>query len=260
MTEAQALRSVERRSFYHWMALACLAISVLGFVPTFFLPIAQGTFTRPPTVYLHGLLFFSWVAFFCAQTWLASSGRILAHREWGLVGVALATAMAFSVMTMAIVGLHATPPKSPGLVLGDVWNIAFFEGCVIAALANVRRPEAHKRLMLLATISIIAAAIGRWYVLAILALLGPSAPQLLARINASEPLEASTVLVMEGPLLLAALLIVAAMVFDHRSRRRVSPVYAIGLPVYLLGPPVIGLFAYTPMWLAIIDWLRGFGG
>ena len=75
MTEAAiAPKADVRRWFYHWMALACLAISVLGFLPTFFVPVAQGTFARPPIVYVHGLLFFSWTIFFCTQTWLAASG------------------------------------------------------------------------------------------------------------------------------------------------------------------------------------------
>jgi hypothetical protein len=45
--------------------------------------------------------------------------------------------------------------------------ITLFAGFFAAAIANIQRPEAHKRLMLLATISLLQAAMGRvFFVLA----------------------------------------------------------------------------------------------
>ena len=60
------------RRFYLWMALACLAISVVGFMPTYFVPMAQGRFKVEPIVHIHGLILFSWMVYFCAQTWLVA--------------------------------------------------------------------------------------------------------------------------------------------------------------------------------------------
>ena len=47
-------------SFYTWMATACVAVAFLGFIPTYFQPLAAGAFKANPVVHLHGLVFFAW--------------------------------------------------------------------------------------------------------------------------------------------------------------------------------------------------------
>lgn len=258
MAEAQAIARVDaRRWFYHWMALTCLGVAVLGFMPTFFVPLAQGTAAHPPMTYMHGLLFFGWTIFFCVQTWFAASGWMLAHREWGLLGVALATAMGFSVLIVALTRLHDVPPRTPQLVLNDVSGVIFFEVCVAAALANARRPETHKRFMLLGTVYMLGAPIGRWYGLVLFALLGPQA---LAVFTSNKPPSFFEMMIGMGPPLIAGLLILVAMAFDWQTRRRVSPIYAIGLPAMVLMGPVVTSLGFAAPWVAAIDWLRGFGG
>ena len=241
------------------MALACLAIAVLGFVPTFFVPVAQGTFAREPIVYLHGFLFFAWVVFFCWQTWLVAAGRSAGHRAWGLLGVAIATAMAFSVVTVEIIRMHhaaplsSVPPQPAVATLNQVLAITFFEVCIVAALANVRRPEVHKRFMLLATISLLGAPIGRWWTIAF-------ADQFASVANLAGPPDPAMFLLLMGPSLSSSLLIVVAMLFDWRTRGRVSPVYSFGMPAFLLMGPLTGLIGFTPAWLAVVDWLKHFAG
>jgi hypothetical protein len=254
MTEAYATVRVDaRRWFRHWISLACLAVAVIGFMPTFFLPLAQGSFHTLPMIYLHGLLFFAWPVFFCVQTWFAASGRIMAHREWGVLGVAIATGMVFSVFIVDVIRLNQTPSEPPFVVMLHVTSMAFFAGCIAIALGNVRRPETHKRLMVLATVSILPAATGRW--IAIL-----SGPENIGRFLARE-MTPQTLFMTFGPAAFASLLIVAAIAFDWRADRRVSPVYAIGLPVSLLLPALtLNGFVATPGWLAFVDWMRGLGG
>src|SRR5262249_45757569 len=46
--------------FYFNMALACMAVAFLGFAPTYWLPLAHRTFSAPPVVHFHGVLFFTW--------------------------------------------------------------------------------------------------------------------------------------------------------------------------------------------------------
>ena len=71
------------------MALACTAVAFLGFAPTYWLPLASGSFPPMPVVHFHGMLFFSWTLYFAFQTWLAASGRTARHRSLGVLGAGL---------------------------------------------------------------------------------------------------------------------------------------------------------------------------
>ena len=56
-----------RSGFFLYMSLGFLAVALIGFSTTFFLPLARGTFVAPPIVYAHGVLLFAWLIFFIAQ-------------------------------------------------------------------------------------------------------------------------------------------------------------------------------------------------
>src|SRR5512141_1432281 len=86
-------RPVRRPRFYLWMAIAMTATAFLGFVPTFWVPLAQGIPERIGVLAIHATLSFGWTLLFVYQTWLAASGNIARHRDVGLIGVSLATAM-----------------------------------------------------------------------------------------------------------------------------------------------------------------------
>jgi hypothetical protein len=62
--------------FYAWMALACFVVAIVGFMPTYFVPLSKGAFHAAPLVHIHGIILFSWVSLFCAQTWLVATGRV----------------------------------------------------------------------------------------------------------------------------------------------------------------------------------------
>lgn len=240
-------RAPARHGFYVWMSVVCAAVAFLAFLPTFFLPLVRGSFTRAPVFYLHLLLFYGWILFFMAQTWLVASGRQLAHREWGILGAALATGMVFSVMTVVVVRLNEVPqimegPGSPSFAWVDVSGMAFFTACVALGLGQTRRPETHKRLMLLATLSLLDAPLARLGVLFL--------PQ--DRPPASF-LEATWfVLVTVG-------LMIVPMVYDRKNRARMSRVYLVGVPVYLLLNLTWPLVWSTPAWLAVAHSIQHLG-
>src|SRR5260370_42000653 len=88
--------------FYFHMALACMAVAFLGFAPTYWLPLASGSFASTPVVHFHGMLFFTWTLYVAFQTWLAASGRTARHRSLGVIGVSLATAMTIFRFLVAV--------------------------------------------------------------------------------------------------------------------------------------------------------------
>lgn len=208
----------EAKFFYVYMAVSCMAVALLGFAPTFFIPIATGTFKAHPIIYIHGIVFFSWTLFFVLQTWLAASGRVAKHREIGMAGISLATAMTIfgplaAIDQMERAAALGVADAGKAFAIVPLGGIVFFAITVAAAVTNVRRPEVHKRLMLLASISILDAPIARWF-LTFLAPPGPPGPPPVA---ADVP-----------PSLVACILLIVAVVFDWRTRGRPHAAYLLG--------------------------------
>ena len=235
MTDDRRVRATvasPARYFYLHMALACAAVAFLGFAPTYFVPMARGSLAIPPVLHIHGIVFFAWSVFFVFQAWLASSGQIARHRSVGLVGVSLATAMTIFGFLAAVASMKravAVGQADAGIAFSIVplSGILFFAVVFALGISAVRRPETHKRLMLLAGISILDAAIARWF-MTFLAPPGPPGPP--------------PVVVAIPPALLACLLLVVAMVHDWRTRGRPHRVYVIGgivlVAIKLLNLPV----------------------
>lgn len=243
------------RQFYFAMALTCLAIGVLGFMPTYFLPMAQGKLKVEPLVHIHGAVLFTWMTFFCVQTWLVAQGKTIAHRTWGVLGVAIATAMLFVVT--AVVSLRVAQASLPGQPEGlahhvrafawvSIGGIGFFTAAFALAIVNIKRPQAHKRLMLLGTISLLGAPIARWF-MTFLAPPGPPPTPLPGLPLVGAP----PVFVAIAPSLVGDILLFLAMWVDWRTRGRPHPVYLIGgallLLLHLTQVPV----AESPAWQAV---------
>jgi hypothetical protein len=218
--------------FYFYMALACAAVAFLGFAPTYWMPMMSRSLQASPVIHFHGLLFFAWSLYFAFQTWLAASGKIMRHRTIGLIGVSLATAMTIFGFLAAVNAMKrsaAAGLTNEGLAFSIVplSGILFFAVVFVLAIASIRRPEIHKRLMLLAGMSLLDAAVARWF-LTFLAPPGPLGPP--------------PVPVTIPPAFVAYLLLMVAIVHDWRTRGRPHPVYVYGgavlLAVKLLNWPI----------------------
>lgn len=228
----RAAAAVPARYFYFYMALACAAVAFLGFAPTYWLPMARRAFPGSPVIHFHAFLFFTWTLYFAFQAWLAASGRVARHRSLGIVGVSLATAMTIFGFLAAVHMMKqsaAIGQTDAGVAFSIVplSGIAFFAIVFALAIANTRQPETHKRLVLLAGISLLEAAVARWFI-TFLAPPGPAGPP--------------PVSVTIGPALIAYLLLVVAIVRDWRTRGRPHPVYVYGgialLSIKLLNWPI----------------------
>jgi hypothetical protein len=234
----RAAAAAPAAQFYFNMALACAAVAFLGFAPTYFLPLAKGSLSATPVIHIHGVLFFAWTLFFVFQSWLAASGRVMRHRSVGMIGISLATAMTifgFLVGVGAMKRSAAIGQADEGIAFVIVpWSgVLFFAIVVAIGIAMVRRPEVHKRLMLLASISILDAAVARWF-LTFLAPPGPPGPP--------------PVVVTIPPAFVAYLLLVVAMVHDWRTRGRPHKVYVIGglvlVAIKILNLPISATHAW----------------
>jgi hypothetical protein len=146
--------------FYIVMALVALAVALTGFAGTFFIPLGQGRFAAPPIIFIHGGLFFGWILLFVTQPSLIRAGHWRLHQKLGAVGGVIALAMAASGVAVGHYAAKRDLAAGAGefassSLVGVCTAMLMFLGLVAAGIAFRRRPEVHKRLMLLATIAVL---------------------------------------------------------------------------------------------------------
>lgn len=167
--EKQSAVFVKRRRehlFYTGMTVAFVLVVFAGFARTFYLRPYFATTQLTPLLQLHGLIFTSWILLLLAQTVLVAAKRTAVHRRLGWAGAVIAVLMILVGTTTAVVRakIVEVPPGSPSplifltIPLGDMLVFALLVG---AGFYYRRRPDVHKRLMLLATIAILPAAVAR---------------------------------------------------------------------------------------------------
>ena len=242
-------------SFYITMAAIFAIIAFTAFAPSYWLRLPSGTFQGSPMLHLHGLLFSLWTLFFLSQAVLVANGRLRNHKAWGLAGISLATAMVFVGLAVAIAGLERRLQLGYGdaaraFAVVPVTSALLFGGLIAAAMANWRRPEWHKRLMLVATASLLQPAIARFFFIA------NGAADAGARQAGPPPAVDATLMFA----FVADLFIVAAILHDWKARGRPHPAYWWGfgavLAVHLSRPFV----SRSDAWLGFTDFLVRFNG
>src|SRR2546422_9158198 len=151
------------RLFYIGMVVAIVITVFAGFSRTFYLRPYFQTQTLIPLLILHGVVFSSWIVLLLAQTTLVASKRTRTHMRLGIAGGVLASLMIVIGTVTAIIRAKG-PSPIPGvnplsfltIPLGDMFVFAILVG---SAFYFRRRVDAHKRLMLLATIALLPAAV-----------------------------------------------------------------------------------------------------
>ena len=220
------------RIFFTGMALAAALTLFLGFARSYFLRGAELP-ALTPLYHVHGALFSAWIALLVAQTSLVAAGRTDIHRTLGIAGAVLAAVVFIVGVTVSIETLRRQggslgrdPRVFISIPLGD---IIVFGVLVTAAIVQRWRSETHKRLMLLATISILTAAI--------------------ARFLAAGPV---------GVFLGTDAFVLALVVYDLVSRGRLHPATLWGGAMVVGFKPLLYyVVSGTSAWLAFADALRG---
>jgi hypothetical protein len=242
----------ESRHFYVRMSYACAAIAFIGFTPTYWAPVASGSFAGAPVLHLHGLLFTAWTLLFVAQARFAARGRFEHHRALGLIGISLATAMLFAGIMVAVASIETGIARGSGdharaFSIVPLTLIVSFAVIVAAALANIKRPDVHMRLMLVAAISVLPPAVARIVFLVL-------APPGGGPGSGNLPPIGMTLM----PAVLTDLLLLVAIVHDWRTRGRPHRVYVIAVVAIVAIQIVRVPLAYTSAWRAVTDWLLRF--
>jgi hypothetical protein len=222
------------RLFYLGMAVAILITVFAGFSRSYFLKAHFGGRPLSTLLHFHGLVFTSWVLLFLTQTTLVAARRTDIHRRLGVLGGVLAGLVLILGTTTAIVRAKAgaAPTGIPPLAflaipLTDMLVFALLIG---AGLYYRHRADVHKRLMTLGTIALLAAPIARLPFGVMQA--GPPA--------------------FFG---LADLFIVACLVYDLVTWRRIHPATLWGGLLIVASQPLRLMLSGTPAWMDFATWL-----
>ncbi len=231
---SRSLALDSQHRFYTFASWGVVAIVLLGFAKTYYLKLVFGTPGLSPLLHLHGLVMTCWFALFLVQTWLVATHRVDLHRKLGILGAFLAASVlvvgTITAITAARLGRSPGPPPLIFLIvpLGDM---VVFGSLVGAGLWLRRHREAHRRLMLLSCLGILAAAISRI------------------------PLDA---IAKAGPLAyfgLTDLAVIGCAIYDRVRHGRVHPAFLWGGLFVVVSHWLRLALAGTPQWMSLATWL-----
>jgi uncharacterized membrane protein YozB (DUF420 family) len=178
MTDSTAELRSERRYFTSSAILATL-LAIAGFTPHYFMPSASPEMFAPLTPFLvfHASLMASWMAIFLVQSLLISAGRLAWHKKLGFAAMVVSILMVPTGCIATLIPaeraiIRHTPEMLQRLnvVALETTQMLLFGGMVATAIMRRNRTAVHKRLMLLATLSILPNAIVRLALIGVLPL------------------------------------------------------------------------------------------
>jgi len=239
---AASAQAPNERLFFTGMAVTMLIVVFAGFTRSFYLNSLFPDWHRPPEAifYIHGTVFTAWVLLLVAQVSLVRAGRRDVHRKIGAAGAVLAALMVVLGTIAALVAARRSTgfvdvPVPPLQFLAiPLFAIAQFAVFAWLAIARRRDLQAHKRLMLLATMMLTGAAVAR-----------------LPLVSNWGPL---------GYFGVTDLLLIPLVIWDLRTRGRLHPVTLWGGLLILALEPVQLMISGTAGWLAFARWATGLLG
>jgi hypothetical protein len=227
--------------FFQTMVVLLTVAMVVGFAKTYFL---QGVFrAKLPNalIHIHGAVFTCWFLLLLAQSALASAHRVDLHRKLGISGIIVACLM-LPLGILATAEFLVREAAQPWILRAAVMPVAelgIFSVLAASAFLTRRTPALHKRLILLATIGLMGAPVGRMQFLPFWQFHGIAAIRLVW---------AYTYIFL---LPLAA--------YDLWATRKLNPATLWGSLFLFSTEQLILLVSTTPPWYAFAHWMQSWG-
>jgi hypothetical protein len=220
------------RIYFTTMSLVIFVVVFAGFSPSFFL---APYFERPALTLapiLHGVVNTAWLVLLVSQSVLVARGNLALHRRLGVMGMVLAAAVFVGGVAMSLRNVNIATPERGDLrpfMIIPFGDALLFGGLVLAAFWYRRKPDYHKRFMVLANLNLVAPAAARLVVLRT---------------------------IIPGPYyfwIFVNLLVVAGPIYDLTRGRRLHPAYLWGGLAIILAQPLRIWLMFTPEWLWFVD-------
>jgi len=229
------IRSTGERRLYTWAAIVALLAVFAGFARTYYLKSAFGAPDLSTFKHVHGIVMTAWFALFLVQVRLVATGRTAIHRKLGVAGVVLALLVIFVGTELGIASARsgATPAGITPIVflVLPLGEMVVFAVLVATAIVMRKRAAYHKRLMLLATIAMLAPAMARLP----LDFVGAGGPPAFFA--------------------LTDLVILACIAFDTVKNRRLHPAFGAGFAFVVVMQIGRLALSQTAVWNAFAKWL-----
>jgi len=221
-----------RNPFYVGLSVLVTTIAFVGFWPTYFGPLLAGTVDKLPVIHVHAAIYVGWLAIFIAQAGFAATRCMDLHVRLGNIAIGYGVLVIVMGVTVAIsmfaVRVHdGNIEQAQMRLVAPLMDMVFFAPLFTAAVRFRRKPEIHKRLMIVATTVLLIAAVGR------MTFLGRPWPLLL---------------VWGSPLLVGA-------TYDIVRRRAVPWIYLLGIVVIVARAFGARLVGETDTWHDWSAWL-----
>jgi hypothetical protein len=226
-------RDRDHRFFAAMAVLAIVAVFV-GFAPTYYLAPLFAARPLRGLVHLHGIMMSSWLVLFLVQVSLVSTRRVAIHRRMGVAGAIIAALIVVVGYATAVTAarLGVTPPGGPpplAFLAVPLGTLGAFGVLVSLALYYRRRPETHKRLMLLATIAILTPALAR------MRFIGGGGPPVA--------------------ILGTTLYVLLCMGYDRWAHGRIHPAFLWGGVLLILSLPARFALTRLEAWRTVAEWM-----
>lgn len=236
-----ARRAADSNFFLLYVVLIWVAV-LGGFGPEMIRRLNSNAAPFPIAVHVHAVITVAWLGLLTSQTLLIRKRKLRLHRKWGAAGAALATAVVLVGLWAALAFeklAMSTPERRPHFLAIEWSNIIEFAGLAAAAIIVRKRASAHKRLILLATLSLTPAAFNRAIGKPFLhPLLGSGVWQTWIQIFS-----------------LTDVMVLGIGLYDWRKRERVQPAWALGAFWILTGQLTASWLFYNPAWKAFAAWI-----
>lgn len=227
-----------RNAYFTRAAIVAMLLVFAGFARTYYLKIFFATPALPTLLHLHGAILTLWFVLFFVQVRLVAVRRVDLHRLLGTFGAVLAVLVLWVSSTVAIQATrrdYLADPHSDAalsflafLLLGELLSFACF---VSIGLLLRRRPEIHKRLMLLGSCCLLGAPVIRI------------------------PLHFIQTLNVWAIFGIIDSISIAFILFDTIRNRRLHPAFLWGGIAFVLVNPTLMFVSKSAVWIQFAKWL-----
>lgn len=232
------------RNFFLAFVAACWLGTVMGFAPAVIARFTgQADYKASIVLQVHAFAYPGWLVLLTLQVLLIRLKRPALHQLLGLSALGLIPVMAVTGVWSEILAQRFRGPEDllaqSFFIVPLFYTFAFV---ILAGLALMRRKDAaaHKRLILLATATIVGAAYTRWWGAAIMDVTGDGFFGMIA--NTFTPFW-----LMAG----------AAVLYDQITRRQVHRVYLVALPLFAASHLAVSAIYQSDWWRPVSRAMTG---